>query len=75
MINLEGLNKIIEEMKGSKPVKSIKVTTEFAQFIMREISILPFSMAKQLFDKGPICYQGIQIVIDDEIEGYYELVY
>lgn len=65
MINVEELNDIINKMSDYKPVKAIKVTTEFFDYLNL--------VTKQSSIK--VYHQGVPVIIDDEIDGFYEIVY
>lgn len=71
MINPEELNYIISQMSAYKPAKAIKVTAVFALYIKHSDA---FQTANKF--SGPIeLLFGIPVIIDDEIDGYYEIIY
>ena len=72
MINVEELNIIIDKMKGYKPIKVIKVTTDFYNRLELQPS---WSPAKPLPHFCLASYQGIPVVINDDVKNHYELVY
>lgn len=73
MINLEELNNIISQMSDYKPAKVIKVTTNFYKHL--ESETLSWQPAQLCPHVSPAFYQGLPVVIDDEIKNNYEIVY
>lgn len=70
MISIQELNDIISKMQDYKPVKAIKVTNKFFDYLdlMPRLSYTP--RAEWL-----AYIQGVPVIIDDEIEGNYEFEY
>lgn len=77
MINLEELNNIISQMSDYKPVKAIKVTTRFFDYLDLMTKLSPYYSAPPIKPRAsdPAYLQGIPVEIDDDIEGLYEFVY
>lgn len=76
-ITLEMFNLALMYLNStSKPIKKIKVTSEFADYL--EQTCHPIYLDKDLSKSEGIRAQftGIPIVVDDEIENdYYEIQY
>lgn len=77
MINVEELNNIISEMSNYKPIKAIKVTTRFFDYLDLMTKLSPYYSASPIKPRAgdPAYLQGIPVIIDDEIDGFYEIVY
>lgn len=77
MISIEELNKIIDKMQDYKPVKALKVTTRFYDYLDLMTRLSPYYSKPPIKPHAgdPVYLLGIPVVIDDEIEGYYEFVY
>ena len=77
MINLEELNKIIYDMQGYKPVKAIKVTTRFFDYLDLMTKLSPYYSKPPIKSRAgdPAYLQGVPVIIDDEIADNYKIVY
>lgn len=77
MINVEELNDIISKMSDYKPVKAIRVTTRFFDYLDLMTKLSLYYNAPYLKPRAgdPAYLQGVPIVIDDEIEGHYKIEY
>ena len=77
MINLEELNDIIYKMSDYKPVKALKVTTRFFDHLDLMTKLSPYYSAPPIKPRAgdPAYLQGVPVIIDDEINGFYEFVY
>ena len=73
MINVKELNELISQMSAYKPAKAIKVTTNFYEHL--ESEALSWQPAKLYPHVSPAFYQGLPVIIDDEIKTNYEFIY
>lgn len=71
MFNVKELEDAIFAMQELKLPKGIKVTTPFWHYLE---SITP-KYTPKLPKIYPAYYMGLPIEIDDEIDGYYEIIY
>ena len=77
MINVEELSKIVNDMQDYKSIKAIKVTTRVFDYLEMMTRLAPYYGDPHIKPHAgdPAYLRGIHIIIDDEIEGYYEIVY
>ena len=77
MINVEELNNIISQMQDYKPIKAIKVTTRFFDYLELITKLSPYYSAPPIKPRAgdPATLQGVPVIIDDEIDGLYKIVY
>lgn len=77
MINIKELNDIIYKMSEHKPIKAIKVTTNFFDYLDLMTRLSPYYSAPHIKTRAgdPAYLQGVPVIIDDEINGLYEFVY
>lgn len=74
MFNVKDLEDAILAMQqGPKLPKGIKVTSFFWNYLQHAES--PLEAKRAQFSAGFNGYMGLPVEIDDEIEGYYEIVY
>lgn len=72
MLDHEKIDKILSEFYRPEMLRGIKVTTEFAH-CLKTIAIPDDSLTKRC----GYCahFTGVPVEIDDDIDGYYELVF
>ena len=73
MFNVKDLEDAIFAMQGPKLPKGIKVTTFFWNYLKNAET--PFEIKRAEFTAMFNGYMGLPVEIDDEIDGYYEIVY
>ena len=73
MINVIDLEDAILAMQRPKLPKRIKVTSFFWNYIKYAES--PFEIKGAEFSAMFNDYRGLPVEIDDEIDGYYEIIY
>ena len=74
MINIEDLQEVTHALHNYRPVKKIKVTSDFAVALMKHAKFE--DKPKSSYGDGIIGrYDMCLIEIDDEIDGLYEFVY
>lgn len=59
----------------SKPVKAIKVTTEFSRYLAASCKSDMIYKKSDYYNGYIANFTGIPVVVDDTIDGYYELVF
>ena len=68
MFDVKDLEDVISAMQNPKFPKKVKVTKQFWDYLESESGFKP--------PEGYISYyMGLPIEIDDEIDGFYEIVY
>lgn len=73
MFNIKDLEGAILAMQGPKFPKGIKVTTFFWNYLKNAET--PFEIKRAEFSAMFNGYMGLPVEIDDEIDGYYEIIY
>ena len=77
MISIQELNDIISKMQDYKPVKAIKVTTRFFDYLDLMTKLSSYYSTPPIKPRAgdPAYLQGVPVIIDNEINGFYEFVY
>ena len=77
MLNVKELNKLIDNMQSYKPIKAIKVTTRFFDYLDLMTKLSPYYNAPHLKPRAgdPAYIQGVPVIIDDDIDCLYKIEY
>lgn len=74
MLDQEKINKVLSEFQRPEMLAGIKVTTEFAHYLKQTVP--PFPKKPNRLTYSPVeSFAGVPVEIDDDINGYYELVF
>lgn len=73
MFNVKDLEDAILTMQEPKLPKGIQVTSFFWNYLKNAET--PFEIKRAEFSAMFNGYMGLPVEIDDEIEGYYEVIY